>query len=272
MKRSVLLSLVAALVLSTAAAPAFAEAVKQPQKTPSAQQDVTPVSDATGAPAPAATLDKSFDKKVDDGKFYFGVQGGVVMPQSQHVTFTGGSQTPSSGRVNFQKVGESIGLKAGYHFDQYVATEVELDYMYLKAGNVTYTNGGTTFRKDLRQNMHNFMGFANVVVTPVGEKLTVQSVKIVPYVTGGVGALSESGIKILGGQLDVSKGRGLSPALNGGAGVDLRMGPASVGVNYRYVWAYSVNKQFGPFNKSKGDVKLGNFGAHVVNAEAAVSF
>lgn len=205
----------------------------------------------------------------DYGKFYVGLGAGIVIPQDTNVSASGAVN--GSGTLSYKNNASIMGM-AGYRLNNYLTGEAELAYSSLDYDSVsgTLTGGGLSGSGCVNVNGHvnAIVGLANAIVTPLGNK------DISPYLGGGIGfantnstinSLSSGGVTVA----DNTNNSETNLALDAIAGVNFRIADHfSLGGRYQYLWVNSSTTSSG----SGITQKEGNFGAHVLTAQATYNF
>lgn len=203
-----------------------------------------------------------------NGKFYIGLDGGLVIPGNTSVNLTG--TTAGSGHFSY-KDGYQIGGFLGYHFNDLFSAEGQLAYDRSNFDKLSGTlTGGAiigTGNINVNGNISAFTGFLNGIISPFHNGF-------VPYAGGGVGfadARSKiSSISFNGVTSAVNSSENQTDfAADGLVGFDIPVGQSlSVGARYQYLWVNSAQT-----TTSNGITeKDGNFNASIITARLSGKF
>lgn len=212
-----------------------------------------PVS-AAPAPATSTSSEASASKAtsfniIDNDRYYVGIHGGIAATQSLK------DVSDNSQKVN---VGPSVGVKAGYHVDQYLTTEASFEYMHLRAPKGA--------NNAVEAKFNDFSSFFNAIVTPFGNKLSAETdfgaVKFNPYLLAGLGAIYQHAS--LSGSQGKTTVNDLQLGANVGAGLNAKVSSFELGLGYRYVLL--------GLGGVEAFFKSGMMTTHVVSAQAAFNF
>ena len=182
--------------------------------------------------APSTTM------QVGDG--YFGVEGGVILPQSvsTHISGAiGGVGSTFSGNVSFSP-GQSFGVVAGYSHGGYLAIEGEFLY---SGFNFNQANGTVTGFAATRGSFSASGSIdteallVNVILSPFGRS-GIAGFK--PYVGGGIGGTVVNGTL---GSLTVD---GTTAAVGGGHSENDFTADAILGFDYPVTETFSVGGRY----------------------------
>ena len=181
------------------------------------------------------------------GNVYFGVSAGVVIPDSLDVTAAN-----ISGHYDF-KAGPAGTLFGGYHFNDYLAGEVQLGYTSLALDDLSI--GGSTAAAKVDGSLDSFFVFTNAILTPMGRG------RFSPYIGAGVGAagsrLKINSLSFGSNTVEVgASGSETDFAANGLAGFDFALtNNLSLGARYQFLWIKtSGSANAGGTNGTTGDV------------------
>lgn len=209
--------------------------------------------------------------QINFGNAYIGLGGGLVVPATTNISVNGG--VTGSGNVHY-KDGYDIKALAGYHFNQYIAGETELNYARSDYDHVSgsLTGGGLGVGSGsigINGHVSAVVGLLNALITPINFN------GISPYVGGGIGVAYT--------QSDINSGtfRGLTYstggyknnrtkfAADGLIGADVALGNGlSLGGRYQYVWINSSETSSG----GTLTAKEGNSAANVFTLQGVYHF
>ena len=203
------------------------------------------------------------------GNAYVGVGAGVLIPQSTSWTMSG--SVTGSGTINYNDGAAIIGM-AGYHFNDYLASEAELGYSSFDYSNLsgTLTAGSTTASGSIGINgsVDAVIGLANGIVTPWGNK------GFSPYIGGGLGFANYNtkvnsltvGTTTVGVN---SSNNATDLALDAIVGLNYAVTDKfSIGGRYQYLWFDSSSTT----TTGSLTVNEGNFGASIITAQLTYNF
>jgi opacity protein-like surface antigen len=194
------------------------------------------------------------------GNVYFGVSAGVVIPDSLDVTAAN-----ISGHYDF-KTGPAATLFGGYHFNDYLAGEVQLGYTSLGLDDLSI--GGSTATAKVDGSLDSFFVFSNAIVTPMGRG------RFSPYVGAGVGVagsrLKINSLSFGNNTVDIgSSGSETDLAANALAGFDFALtNSLSLGARYQFLWI----RTSGSANADGADGTTGDVTGHLLTATLAYHF
>ncbi|MGQ9371139.1 outer membrane protein [Azospirillum sp. ST 5-10] len=196
------------------------------------------------------------------GDAYVGLSAGVLIPTDTDQTLTGafaGAPVSGSGKLSY-KPGVLVDLRAGYHFNPYLAAEADIAYSRYTYDSFdgTLTAGGFAVSgTKFDGHVTNWLGFVNAIVTPLGRK------GFSPYVGAGIGAsayeakVDSATVSNIGSFTVDSKTTNVDFAANAMVGFDYAVSDAvSVGARYRFIWTDSATTESsGGLTTESGNVR-----------------
>lgn len=209
------------------------------------------------------------------GKFYAGLDGGVVLPQDTNVSATGAGFA-GTGHFSY-KDGYQIAGFVGYHFTDFLSAEGQLAYDRSSFDKLsgTITAGALAGSGSVSANGHisAFTGFLNGIITPF------HSNRFVPYVGGGIGvaagrtsldSLSANGVTVNVGSTE----NRTDFAADGVVGFDVPFSmfsagqDVSLGLRYQYLWVNSAET----VTSNGVTATSGNISANIISARLSWKF
>jgi OOP family OmpA-OmpF porin len=195
------------------------------------------------------------------GNAYVGLGAGAIIPQNIDLTFSGALSGSAKGEF---KTGWDINGFAGYHVNDYLAGELDLDYGSFDYDKITGNVTGVAINAPISGSVDSFLGIANLVATPLGRA------GFSPYIGGGVGlAHFDATVNSVGGVAVGSSSSDTDFAADIVVGLDVPLSNRlSLGARYRFLWVNS-----GSTTTSDGvTTKEGNLTAHLMTANATFRF
>lgn len=176
------------------------------------------------------------------GRFYLGVQGGVVVPDDVRETLSGsllGIPVSGIGNDTFD-TGATVGFFTGYHFNDWLAGEAQFSWARYdtKDFNARFYVGGSPVGGSVPINGHvtSWTGLADIILTP-----WVHRSDWSPYVGGGIGFANwDEAINSIGPLYINTSASNTDFAANAVVGVDYALNfDTTLGVRYQFLWVNS---------------------------------
>lgn len=177
-----------------------------------------------------------------DGKYYLGIEGGFVVPDDVRETLSGsllGVSVSGTGNDTFDS-GGTVGLFAGYHFDNWLTGEAQFSWARYDTNDfkARFYIGGSPVGGSVAVNGHvsTWTGLADLILTPWGYR-SVWS----PYVGGGIGFANwDETINSIGPLYVDTSTSNTDFAANAVVGIDYVVNlDTTLGIRYQFLWVNS---------------------------------